>query len=101
MTLWCIATQPPPSGLPEGGVGKIRHLETTDLWVQEVARSGRVALVMIPGVDNPADVLTRFVDKPLMQNMLTKMGMLELKGRAKCTPAIAAKKVAQRPIADS
>ena len=71
------------------GMGKIRHLDTTDLWVQEVIRSGRVELVKVPGVDNPADVLTKYVDKSLMTKMLDNMGMSKLDGRAKCAPAIA------------
>jgi hypothetical protein len=71
------------------GMGKIRHLDTTDLWVQEVVRSGRVELQKVLGSENPADVLTKYVDKPLMSRMLDKMGMQKLDGRAKCAPAIA------------
>ena len=70
------------------GMGKIRHLDTTDLWVQEVVRSGRVQLVKVLGSENPADVLTKYVDKATMTKMLTKMGMRQLQGRAKCAPAI-------------
>ena len=73
------------------GMGKIRHLDCTDLWVQEVVRTGRAELLKVPGADNPADVLTKYVEKPLMTKMLDKMGMKSLTGRAKCAPAIAAK----------
>ena len=73
------------------GMGKIRHLDCTDLWVQEVVRTGRAELLKVPGADNPADVLTKYVEKPLMTKMLNKMGMKSLTGRAKCAPAIAAK----------
>ena len=51
------------------GMGKIRHLDCTDLWVQEVVRTGRVELLKVPGADNPADVLTKYVEKPLMTKM--------------------------------
>ena len=71
-------------------MGKIRHLDCTDLWVQEVVRTGRAELLKVPGADNPADVLTKYVEKPLMTKMLDKMGMKSLTGRAKCAPAIAA-----------
>ena len=77
------------------GMGKIRHLDTTDLWVQEVVRSGRVALVKVLGADNPADIFTKFVDRPLLDKMLAKMSMQKMEGRAKCAPAIAAKTNAQ------
>ena len=46
---------------------KVRHLDCTDLWVQEVVRSGRVELLKIPGAENPADVLTKYVEK--LQNV--------------------------------
>ena len=71
------------------GMGKIRHLDTTDLWVQEVVRSGRVQLLKVLGAENPADVLTKYVDKAIMTKMMAKMGMKQLSGRAKCAPAIA------------
>jgi hypothetical protein len=32
------------------------------------------------------------VERPLIQKMLAKMGMVQLSGRAKCAPEIAAKK---------
>ena len=38
------------------GMGKVRHLDCTDLWVQEVVRSCRVELLKISGAENPADV---------------------------------------------
>ena len=72
------------------GMGKIRHLDTTDLWVQEKIRSGRVELLKIPGAENPADVMTKYVDRALLEKMVSKMGMTKLSGRAKCAPATAA-----------
>ena len=74
------------------GMGKIRHLDTTDLWVQEVVRSGRVELLKVLGTENPADIFTKYVERPLLQMMLGKIGMQQLDGRAACAPA-AAKKV--------
>ena len=73
------------------GMGKIRHLDTTDLWVQEVVRSGRVELCKVLGAENPADILTKYVERPLIDKMLSKIGMTKLDGRAKCAPEIAQK----------
>ena len=71
-------------------MGKIRHLDTTDLWCQEVVRSGRVQLGKVLGSENPADVLTKYVDRQLMLKMLERMGMQQPSGRAKCAPALTA-----------
>ena len=41
------------------GLGKVRHLEVRFLWLQEVVKSGRIDIRKIPGVSNPADVMTK------------------------------------------
>ena len=69
------------------GMGKIRHLDTTDLWVQEVVRSGRVELLKVAGEENMADIMTKYVDRQLLDKMLAKMGMVKASGRPKSAPA--------------
>jgi len=41
------------------GVGKVRHLETKALWVQEAVKGGRFGLAKVRGTSNPADPLTK------------------------------------------
>ena len=41
------------------GVGKLRHIETRVLWVQQAVRECRLALCRVAGKDNPADILTK------------------------------------------
>ena len=45
--------------LSRNGVGKIKHLDTNYLWVQEVVKKKGVTLTKILGTENPADVLTK------------------------------------------
>ena len=71
------------------GLGKIRHLDTTDLWVQEVVRSGRVELLKVSGDSNVADIMTKHVDRALLDKMLTRMNMIKLSGRPESAPAAA------------
>ena len=40
------------------GVGKVKHLETRTLWVQDQVDRGRIQMRKVPGDTNPADVLT-------------------------------------------
>ena len=40
------------------GLGKIRHLDTTDLWIQDKIRSKQVVLDKVLGSENPADMFT-------------------------------------------
>eukprot|EP00969_Alexandrium_andersonii_P353920 15440977-Alexandrium_andersonii.AAC.1 len=41
------------------GVGQVRHVAVGQLWVQERGRPGDFELAKWPGVDNPADMLTK------------------------------------------
>ena len=45
--------------LSRSGIGKIKHLDTNWLWVQEVVRTRGVRLIKIDGTINPADVVTK------------------------------------------
>ena len=52
------------------GLGKIRHLHTSDLWVKEKAQKGLVKVYKILGSENPADVLTKHVNGKTMSAAL-------------------------------
>ena len=41
------------------GVGRMRHLEVHNLWVQEKVKDGILKVCKAAGNKNPADVLTR------------------------------------------
>ena len=44
------------------GVGKIRHIEVTQLWVQEKVANGEMVIHKVPTESNLADALTKAVD---------------------------------------
>ena len=44
------------------GMGRIRHLDVTDLWVQEKFTSKAASIDKVLGTENPADILTKHVD---------------------------------------
>jgi hypothetical protein len=69
------------------GLGKIRHLATTDLWIQDKVRSRVLELVKVLGTENPADVLTKYVAKATMEAALARLNLLRLNGRPACAPA--------------
>jgi hypothetical protein len=71
------------------GLGKVRHLATADLWIQDRIRKGDFALVKVAGADNPADILTKNVDKPLLPKHMETRGLSVQEGRAESAPAIA------------
>ena len=45
------------------GVGRVRHIEVHQLWVQEKVSKGEIVINKVRGEDNIADILTKFVDR--------------------------------------
>ena len=64
------------------GVGKIRHLDTSLLWVQQKIRSGEVILEKVPGPENPGDALTQYLSGPELNAHLARMGLELEQGEA-------------------
>jgi len=71
------------------GLGKLRHLDTHTLWLQQAVRSKRLELKKVAGTSNPADLFTK--------HSLTREKVLELvqlfdckfaTGRAASAPAL-------------
>ena len=71
------------------GLGKIRHLDVTDLWCQEKVREGAVELVKVLGSENPADIMTKYTDRAILDKMLKLAGLSTLGGRAEYAPMAA------------
>ena len=45
------------------GLGRMRHLEVKDLWLQEAVCRGRLRLCKIKGEENPADIFTKYLGR--------------------------------------
>ena len=69
------------------GMGRIRHLDVTDLWVQEKFNNKLAFLHKVLGAENPADLLTKYTDKAVLTMALEKMGMRHMDGRSAVAPA--------------
>ena len=41
------------------GLGKMRHLEIRDLWLQKEIGEGKVVVHKVSGTENPADLMTK------------------------------------------
>ena len=44
------------------GLGKVRHIEVNQLWLQEKVASKVVTVVKVKGTENPADALTKYLN---------------------------------------
>ena len=70
------------------GLGNIRHLHVCDLWVQEHLQRGEFALSKVDGRDNPADALTKYIDRPILHKHLPNMSLQLASGRADSVPKL-------------
>ena len=70
------------------GLGKLRHLDTQALWIQDAVRQRRVVVEKVRGTDNPADLMTKHLDGQDMDRMLKLLGVETREGRAEIAPKV-------------
>ena len=71
------------------GLGKLRHLDTTALWIQQAIRSKRITLRKVAGEENPADLFTKHMATREKLAGLVKLFECEYRGgRAASAPQL-------------
>jgi len=70
------------------GVGKVRHLDVAELWIQDAVKDGQIKLRKVAGEENPSDILTKYVEHHLIVQHCAACGILHLEGRADSAPKI-------------
>ena len=69
------------------GIGKVRHLRTQGLWIQETRISGRITYKNVFGENNP-DLLTKYMAADLSLKHLRAIRAEFAEGRAETAPEI-------------
>ena len=70
------------------GLGKIRHLHTADLWIQDKLRCREFDLIKVAGKDNMADMLTKHTDRATLERHVHALGLRVEHGRAQSAPTL-------------
>ena len=68
------------------GLGKVRHLAVSDLWVKQRVRMKELNLEKYPGKENPADLLTKILTRDHNQYLMGKVGLFLEDGRPEIAP---------------
>ena len=69
------------------GLGKLRHLDTHTLWIQQAVRLGRVDLRKVAGEVNPADLFTKHsLSRQRLEQLVELHGCKYIGGRASTAP---------------
>ena len=64
------------------GLGKAKHVNMQNLWIQEASKSGRFVTKKVGTSVNPADLMTKPLPKPEIEQLTSLMGYEFVKGRA-------------------
>ncbi len=84
------------------GLGKLRHLDTHSLWVQQAARSGRIVVKKVRGDDNPADLFTKHLaSKERVDALVRLLGCDFGEGRPSAAPELRRGKADRQTLAEA
>ena len=72
------------------GLGKLRHIDTSALWVQQAARSKLIEYEKVPGELNPADILTKHLAAEPSARHASRCKLEFLAGRPEIAPRVCA-----------
>ena len=70
------------------GIGKVRHIRTQSLWLQEAHATRRLGFEKIDGSMNPADLMTKHLSDTLLTRHLEQMRAIPMGGRAATAPTL-------------
>jgi hypothetical protein len=65
------------------GLGRMRHVQTRYLWVQERVREGHLRVLPVRGKNNPADLFTKAVAGVLREKILKQLGFVHVSASAR------------------
>ena len=71
------------------GLGKVRHVEVNQLWVQQKVGTGEIELRKVEGANNLADALTKYVEKDSISRHLRGTHQYLAMGRHPIMPEVA------------
>jgi len=69
------------------GLGKVRHIEVDQLWIQDRVINGDIEVMKIHGKENIADILTKHVNAEDIRVHLHKTDQTISSGRHEIAPA--------------
>ena len=68
------------------GVGRVKHLDTQILWVQEKRVRKVIEFAKVKGTENPADMMTKHVGRELIEKYLHELNVRTEERRPACAP---------------
>ena len=70
------------------GLGKLRHIDTSYLWLQQESLKEKLSLNKVPGSENPADMGTKGLNGDMIDKFVRMLSMEHREGRADLAPEV-------------
>ena len=84
------------------GLGKLRHIDTHSLWVQQAARSGRILVRKVRGEENPADLFTKHLcSREKVTELVRLIGCRYEDGRPEAAPEMRRERMTRATLGKS
>jgi hypothetical protein len=84
------------------GLGKLRHLDTNTLWIQQAVRCKRLILRKVAGEENPADVFTKhIVGAEKLGQLIRLFDLKYMPGRAASAPQLRTEQRSRTELKDA
>ncbi len=71
------------------GLGKLKHINVQWLWIQDISKRGMVWYHKVAGSENPADAMTKYLTKAIVDKHLAAMKYHFGDGQAECALKVA------------
>ena len=72
------------------GMGRVRHIEVGELRIQNAVNNKVLTVNKVKGEDNPADILTKYIDQGKIHQHCHGMRLVPEAGRPESAPATSA-----------
>ena len=70
------------------GHGKVKHLQTCELWLQEVVKDKRIDIQKVNAKENPADLMTKHLDGKAMAEHMRRLNARTTSGGHEMAPTL-------------
>ena len=64
------------------GLGKLRHIQTRYLWLQERVHAKHLSVEKVPGQHNVADILTKSTSAEVLERHMKSLNQVRREGRS-------------------
>ena len=68
------------------GLGKMRHIDTSYLYIQQINAEKILKFAKTPGSENPSDLCTKGLASPKILDFVQRVGFQFVEGRSEIAP---------------